>query len=105
MIDPASYITPFQNVTSLAKFGGITCHRMIAGYAAPCATLAGPPFSLICSIGAWLHSAHAGTSGELISAADAAVYGAKRAGKNCARMAERTNQQTGNGRVMIHAAP
>ncbi|MDE3041565.1 MAG: diguanylate cyclase [Nitrospirota bacterium] len=46
-----------------------------------------PPFSVTCSIGVASFAIHASVPSELIVAADAAVYVAKRAGKNCVRMA------------------
>jgi diguanylate cyclase (GGDEF)-like protein len=46
-----------------------------------------PPLSLTCSIGVASFPVHASTAADLVAAADAAVYVAKRAGKNCVRMA------------------
>ncbi|TKS60632.1 MAG: GGDEF domain-containing protein [Nitrospira sp.] len=51
------------------------------------AILANPPLSLTCSIGVASFPLHASSASGLVSAADAAVYAAKRAGKNCVRMA------------------
>ncbi len=51
------------------------------------AILANPPLSLTCSIGVASFPIHASSAAGLVSAADAAVYVAKRAGKNCVRMA------------------
>jgi len=51
------------------------------------AVLANPPLSLTCSIGVASFPIHAASATDLISAADAAVYTAKRGGKNCVRMA------------------
>lgn len=51
------------------------------------AILANPPLSLTCSIGVASFPIHASSASGLVSAADAAVYAAKRAGKNCVRMA------------------
>lgn len=51
------------------------------------AILANPPLSLTCSIGVASFPIHASSAAGLVSAADAAVYAAKRAGKNCVRMA------------------
>ena len=51
------------------------------------AMLANPPLSLTCSIGVASFPIHATNAADLVSAADAAVYAAKRAGKNCVRMA------------------
>ncbi|HEY6084612.1 MAG TPA: GGDEF domain-containing protein [Nitrospira sp.] len=49
-----------------------------------------PPFSLTCSVGVASFPIHADNPTDLINAADAAVYAAKRAGKNCVRMATPT---------------
>jgi diguanylate cyclase (GGDEF)-like protein len=46
-----------------------------------------PPFSLTCSVGVASFPIHASVPSDLVVAADAAVYVAKRAGKNCVRMA------------------
>lgn len=46
-----------------------------------------PRFVLTCSIGVASFPIHADNPTDLINAADAAVYAAKRAGKNCVRMA------------------
>jgi diguanylate cyclase (GGDEF)-like protein len=51
------------------------------------AALRTPPFSVTCSIGVASFPIHASVPSELVVAADAAVYAAKRAGKNCVRMA------------------
>jgi diguanylate cyclase (GGDEF)-like protein len=51
------------------------------------AILKNPPLSLTCSIGVASFPIHASSAADLVSAADAAVYAAKRAGKNCVRMA------------------
>jgi diguanylate cyclase (GGDEF)-like protein len=51
------------------------------------AALRTPPFSVTCSIGVASFPIHASVPSELVIAADAAVYAAKRAGKNCVRMA------------------
>ena len=51
------------------------------------ALLANPPLSLTCSIGVASFPIHATNAADLVSAADAAVYAAKRAGKNCVHMA------------------
>lgn len=51
------------------------------------AALRTPPFSITCSIGVASFPIHASVPSELVVAADAAVYVAKRAGKNCVRMA------------------
>jgi diguanylate cyclase (GGDEF)-like protein len=49
--------------------------------------LTSPPFSLTCSIGVASFPIHADIPSDLVVAADAAVYAAKKAGKNCVRMA------------------
>ena len=49
--------------------------------------LSAPSFSLTCSIGVASFPIHADTPTDLINAADTAVYAAKKAGKNCVRMA------------------
>ncbi|HLZ34064.1 MAG TPA: GGDEF domain-containing protein, partial [Nitrospira sp.] len=49
------------------------------------------PFSLTCSIGVASFPIHASIPSDLIVAADAAVYVAKKAGKNCVRMATPAN--------------
>ncbi len=46
-----------------------------------------PAFSLTCSVGVATFPIHADVPTDLIIAADTAVYAAKRAGKNCVRMA------------------
>jgi diguanylate cyclase (GGDEF)-like protein len=46
-----------------------------------------PPISLTCSVGVATFPVHADNPTDLIVAADAAVYAAKKAGKNCVRMA------------------
>lgn len=51
------------------------------------AALRTPPFSLTCSIGVASFPIHASVPSDLVVAADTAVYAAKRAGKNCVRMA------------------
>jgi diguanylate cyclase (GGDEF)-like protein len=51
------------------------------------AALRTPPFPLTCSIGIASFPIHASVPSQLVVAADAAVYVAKRAGKNCTRMA------------------
>lgn len=51
------------------------------------AALRNPPLTLTCSIGVASFPIHASTAAGLVAAADAAVYAAKRAGKNCVRMA------------------
>jgi diguanylate cyclase (GGDEF)-like protein len=51
------------------------------------AALRTPPFSLTCSVGVASFPIHASVPSDLVVAADAAVYVAKRAGKNCVRMA------------------
>jgi diguanylate cyclase (GGDEF)-like protein len=51
------------------------------------AALRTPPFSLTCSIGIASFPIHASVPSQLVVAADSAVYVAKRAGKNCTRMA------------------
>jgi len=51
------------------------------------ATLKGGSFALTCSIGVASYPIHADNPSDLVIAADAAVYAAKRAGKNCVRMA------------------
>jgi diguanylate cyclase (GGDEF)-like protein len=51
------------------------------------AALRTPPFSITCSIGVASFPIHASVPLELVVAADTAVYAAKRAGKNCVRMA------------------
>ena len=51
------------------------------------AALRTPPFSLTCSVGVASFPIHASVPSDLVIAADAAVYVAKRAGKNCVRMA------------------
>lgn len=51
------------------------------------AMLVNPHFSLTCSIGVASFPIHASDAAGLVTAADAAVYAAKRAGKNCVRMA------------------
>ena len=55
------------------------------------ATLNNQAFSLTCSIGIASFPIHASIPSDLIVAADAAVYAAKRAGKNCVRMATPSN--------------
>lgn len=55
------------------------------------ASLVNPPLSLTCSIGVASFPIHASSASGLVSAADAAVYAAKRAGKNCVRMATPVN--------------
>ncbi len=55
------------------------------------ATLNNEAFSLTCSIGIASFPIHASIPSDLIVAADAAVYAAKRAGKNCVRMATPSN--------------
>jgi diguanylate cyclase (GGDEF)-like protein len=49
--------------------------------------LKSPSFSLTCSVGVASFPIHADNPTDLINAADAAVYTAKKAGKNCVRMA------------------
>lgn len=49
--------------------------------------LTAPSFSLTCSVGVASFPIHADNPTDLVNAADAAVYAAKRAGKNCVRMA------------------
>lgn len=49
------------------------------------------PFALTCSIGVASFPIHASIPSDLIVAADAAVYVAKKAGKNCVRMATPAN--------------
>ncbi|HEU4686526.1 MAG TPA: GGDEF domain-containing protein [Nitrospira sp.] len=49
--------------------------------------LSTPPFSLTCSVGVASFPIHADNPTDLVVAADTAVYAAKRAGKNCVRMA------------------
>jgi GGDEF domain-containing protein len=49
------------------------------------------PFSLTCSIGVATFPIHASVPADLVIAADAAVYAAKTAGKNCVRMATPAN--------------
>lgn len=49
--------------------------------------LSTPSFSLTCSVGVASFPIHADNPTDLVNAADAAVYAAKRAGKNCVRMA------------------
>lgn len=51
------------------------------------AALRTPPFSLTCSVGVASFPIHASVPSDLVIAADTAVYAAKRAGKNCVRMA------------------
>ena len=46
-----------------------------------------PPLTLTCSVGVASFPIHAAAPSDLIAAADAAVYAAKHAGKNCVRMA------------------
>jgi diguanylate cyclase (GGDEF)-like protein len=49
------------------------------------------PFSLTCSIGVASYPIHAAGPSDLVIAADAALYAAKRSGKNCVRMATPAN--------------
>lgn len=58
------------------------------------AVLVNPPLSLTCSIGVASFPIHASSASGLVSAADAAVYAAKRAGKNCVRMATPVSPRT-----------
>jgi diguanylate cyclase (GGDEF)-like protein len=51
------------------------------------ANLKGASFQLTCSIGIASFPIHAEIPSDLVTAADSAVYAAKRAGKNCVRMA------------------
>jgi len=63
-------------------------HRMTTLALLPeLAKLANPPLSLTCSIGIATFPIHAAIPSDLIVAADIAVYAAKKAGKNCVRMA------------------
>ncbi len=57
------------------------------------AELARGRLSLTCSIGVASFPIHAASATELVAAADAAVYVAKRSGKNCVRMATPTTPQ------------
>ena len=54
-------------------------------------TLSGNSFALTCSIGVATFPIHASVPSDLIVAADAALYTAKTAGKNCVRMASPAN--------------
>ena len=58
------------------------------------AVLQTPPFSLTCSIGVASFPVHALLPADLIVAADTAVYAAKKAGRNCVRMATPTALST-----------
>ncbi|HEY7533771.1 MAG TPA: GGDEF domain-containing protein [Nitrospiraceae bacterium] len=58
------------------------------------AAMTNPPLVLTCSIGIATFPIHASIPSDLIVAADVAVYTAKKAGKNCVRMATPANPPT-----------
>lgn len=62
-----------------------------------------PAFSLTCSVGVASFPIHAETATDLIMAADNAVYAAKRAGKNCVRMATPANPSSSPAAPLVRS--
>lgn len=86
--------TPLEGAVAMAER---LRHRVTTLMLLPeLATLASPPFSLTCSIGVATFPTHASSPGKLVAAADAAVYAAKRAGKNCVRVPDASFLGTGS---------
>jgi diguanylate cyclase (GGDEF)-like protein len=62
-----------------------------------------PAFSLTCSVGVASFPIHADSPMDLIIAADTAVYAAKRAGKNCVRMATPASPPTSAAAPLVRS--